>query len=359
MRILPIQQASLWESVCHQCLAVDQCGGAETAPCRCVRSGDQYKQCDTCPLVCRDRRLHDEHGEVIDSFALRLREGLPLQLLRLTHVRDLRLPPLMLSRTESFPEGLSVPDGWVAVHLRTLVPRLRMDAGPTNSETAFRHRLRVRPTAKLVAVMNGNDDLLERLWSLPRRALFTRLRAIGIRILTGPSFSVYGENGQHPASSNVAMLLRHHRFCADAAAAGLTVLPNLYWRSANDLAEWATWLRRNPTIVTVSRDFSRTKQRAGFVPELRGLIEILRQVSRPMTVVVSGVGEEKMTSVVRAFRDVSASASFVTARPVIAPPSATNGDLTSPCRAATVQARIDEFKSLATGEGKTAGSRLN
>ncbi len=187
MRILPIQQASLWESVCHQCLAVDQCGGAETAPCRCVRSGDQYKQCDTCPLVCRDRRLHDEHGEVIDSFALRLREGLPLQLLRLTHVRDLRLPPLMLSRTESLPEGLSVPDGWVAVHLRTLVPRLRMDAGPTNSETAFRHRLRVRPTAKLVAVMNGNDDLLERLWSLPRRALFTRLRAIGIRILTGPS----------------------------------------------------------------------------------------------------------------------------------------------------------------------------
>ena len=135
--------------------------------------------------------------------------------------------------------------------------------------------------------------------------------------------------------------------------------PNLYWRSANDLAEWATWLCRNPTIVTVSRDFSRTKQRAGFVPELRGLIEILRQVSRPMTVVVSGVGEEKMTSVVRAFRDVSASASFVTVRPVIAPPSATNGDLTSPCRAATVQARIDEFKSLATGEGKTAGSRLN
>ena len=85
-------------------------------------------------------------------------------------------------------------------------------------------------------------------------------------VQTGPTFSVYGEGPHHPASHNVTMLLRHHRYCAEADGAGLTVIPNLYWRTRADRRLWSAWLRAHESVGWIARDFSRTKQWSDFRP---------------------------------------------------------------------------------------------
>ena len=345
-RSLPVRHASLWEPTCDKCLAFDECGGAESAPCSCVHQGKRFRACASCSIVCTQRSVKDPSGRDVDSFRRRLREGLPLAALRLSQP-PFELPPLILSRSECLPAGFDLPDGWVGVHLREVLSLVRAESARRDPAAEIRSRLHVSPSCRLVGVLNGDDDLLETLWGVEPPRFFGRMREAGIEILTGPTYSVYREN---PASHSVAMLLRHHRFCEDAFAAGFSVIPNLYYRSRRDRARWEDWLRMNTDMHTVARDFGRTKHPTSFRPEIDGLLGILRTTNRPMRVLLTGVGEQKMIEVRQALWRVGASASFVSPRAIVAPPR--NGQSISPAARTTfIRARIAEFGGLAAGCG--------
>lgn len=345
-RHLPVVQASLFEAACSTCMAYDQCGGADTAPCGCIRTGHDYKRCGTCPTSCVEREVWD-HGELVDSFRHRLAEGLALATLCITQPSDLALPPLLLTRTGSLPKGVRLEDDWVAVHLRDLLPLVRRAVARTpKPQLDIRSRLRVKAHTNLIAVLNGDDDLLEKLWSMDRGQVFGALKHSGIDVVTGPTFSVYGEGPHHPASHNVTMLQRHHRYCAEADGAGLTVIPNLYWRTRADRRLWSAWLRAHESVGWIARDFSRTKQWSDFRPEFEGLLEIIDGAGRPLNVVATGIGERKMRSVIGALRSVDARCSFVTSRPIVAPLQFT-ADPPTP-RAVRVRAGIAAFRALAS-----------
>jgi hypothetical protein len=200
-----------------------------------------------------------------------------------------------------------------------------------------------------VAVLNGEDDLLEVLWAMDREKVFRALIDGEIAALSGPTFSVYGESASHPASHNIAMLTRHHRFCAEAATAGLTVIPNLYWRNGTDRDTWARWLDNNPEVTWIARDFSRTKQRSCFEPEFKGLLQILDSQPRILNVLFTGVGEEKLDMVQRQIRERGGHCSFVTARPIVAPHPASGDSVTG------VWEAIAHFRRLAEGESEVHG----
>ena len=345
-RSLPVRQGSLWEATCDRCPAYDECGGAESAPCSCIHHGKRYRVCASCSIVCTQRSAKDSSGRDVDSFRSRLREGLPLAALRISQP-TFDLPPLILSRSECLPRDFNLPDGWVGVHLRTVLSLVRAKSTWQDAAAEIRSRLRVNPSCRLVGVLSGDDDLLEALWGVEPRRFFGRMREADIEILTGPTYSIYGEN---PASHNVVMLLRHHRFCADAFAAGFSVIPNLYYNSRGDRAKWAAWLRENPDVHSVARDFSRTKHPTSFWPEINGLIEILRTTNRPLRVLLTGVGEQKMSEARSALWRVGASASFVSPRAIVAPPESSRPF--SPIdRFAPIRLRIAEFRGLAAGRG--------
>jgi hypothetical protein len=202
--------------------------------------------------------------------------------------------------------------------------------------------LRVRRGTKLVGILNGTDDMLERLWALDRSEVFNALRATGIYMITGPTFSVYGEGPDTPASHNITMLQRHHRFCAEASSAGLVVLPNVYWRNARDSLIWAKWLAANRDVFWISRDFSRTKQWPCFEPELTGLIDVIRRAERQVNVLVVGVGEGKMGTTKARLKAAGSDCAFVSSRPLVAPPRLLPGQT----RGAGIRESIAAFRSL-------------
>ena len=345
-RSLPVRQASLWEATCYKCLAFDECGGAESAPCSCVHPRRRFRACASCSIVCTQRSVTDSSGREIDSFRRRLREGLPLAALRLSQPA-FDLPPLLLSRSESLPAEFDLPDGWVGVHLRTVLSHVRTKSTWRDPAAEIRSQLHVNPSCRLVGVLSGDDDLLETLWGIEPRRFFSRMREASIEILTGPTYSIYDEN---PASHSVAMLLRHHRFCAEAFAAGFSVIPNIYYRSRSDRSKWELWLRENPDVHTVARDFSRTKHVTSFRTEIDGLLGILRAINRPMRVLITGVGEQKMTEARQALSQVGALTSFVSPRAIVAPPES-NQSLSPAARTTYIRARISEFSGLAAGCG--------
>ena len=336
---LPVRQPSLWEGGCRDCLAYDACGGSESAPCTCVHTGSRQHDCRRCSIVCTERSVTDGDGRVTDSFRRQLQEGLGLNALRVRQPA-FALPPLLLTRTDCLPPDHRLALGWVGVHLRAVLSAVRVTPEPESPATTIRSRLRTNETARLVGILNGHDDLLESLWQLDRRLVLRRLRAARIEVLTGPTYSVYGDN---PASHNVTMLLRHHRFCAEACTAGFVVIPNIYWRSRADRMEWATWLGRNPTVHTIARDFSRTKQASPFWMEFDGLLEILEAIPRSMRVLLTGVGMQKMADTGRALERVGASASFVSPQALVAPPVRSRG-LDRP---AAILERIEEYHLMA------------
>ena len=336
---LPVRQPSLWEGGCRSCLAYDACGGSESAPCSCVHTGSRQHDCQRCSVVCTERSVTDGDGRATDSFRRQLQEGLGLNALRIRQPA-FALPSLLLTRTDCLPPDHRLAHRWVGVHLRAILSAVRVAPEPESPASTIRSRLRANEDARLIGILNGSDDLLESLWQLDRRLVLRRLREAHINVLTGPTYSVYGENH---ASHNVTMLLRHHRFCAEAFAAGFVVIPNIYWRSRADRMEWSIWLGRNPTVHTIARDFGRTKQPSPFWLEFHGLLEILEAIPRSMRVLLMGVGVQKMADTRRALERVGASASFVSPQALVAPPAESSGlD-----RSAAILERIEEYHLMA------------
>lgn len=301
------------------------CGGGPDAPCGCVHgiAGEESERrydCENCPVICRERRVPKPDGTGTWTYRDEVQAGLPLDRLRLVQ-RDLGpLPPFIPTRTHEMNVKVRPPFPWVGVDLKTLLS-VRDDGSATprkltrNGPTEFRQALRVDPSTKVVAVLNGRDNLLEGLWGMDPETFSGILRDLGIDLVTGPTFSVYGDR---PAAHNVVMMLRHHRSADDLAAGGLTVAPNLYWRTAADRRRWVSWLTREEDVSVVSRDFSRTGNRASFEPQFRGLLEIAKQVERPLHVLLVGVGVAKGPQALDRLARAGATGSFVTAKPVMA-----------------------------------------
>jgi hypothetical protein len=151
---------------------------------------------------------------------------------------------------------------------------------------------------------------------MPLEPFFERLRAAGVRTITGPTFSITSEQ-RTPASHNVLMLLRHHYILEAIYQAGFIAIPNLYWRTAWDRGRWIEWLQQNPGVSVISRDFTRTKGRRPFQPEFDGLLEIVRGAGRHLHIVVLGIGIKKAPGVFRQIADLGSSVTIVSAEPVM------------------------------------------
>lgn len=361
-RIPAYQEATLWATQCGNCPLFDPCGGSQTAPCGCVRRGPLYKQCGTCDLVCRERVVRRKDGSVRDSFALHLINSSPLERVSLRQPRFSDLPPVILSGTDLLPARFRYDRRWVAVRMRDLYTS---GGNPTLavSSAGLRKKFRAAKDSQLLGILSAEDRRLEGFWRNPkRREHLARLKQAGIATLTGPTFSVLGETGTHPSSHNVVMLHRHHQIVYESRLAGLSVIPNLYWRSSADLSRWAQWLSAQE-VFAVSRDFSLTKQATSFKSELDGLLEILHRVGRPLHVITTGVGEANAEILRENLPTVGASWSVVTARPILAAakgvllPDRGTGEYTavksSLSRAALAKENIRRFDEAVTGQRRT------
>lgn len=340
--VVPVsRQHGLWETECLSCGAyrIGACRGHETAPCRCVwTSADRRYRCDRCPLVCRERRT-EAAGLHADTFSGHLAAGADLAEIRVFQPSAFRsFPPFIPLRTHELPaKQIATGFQWVGVDLKTLLsPRYRRAATlrqPFRTGDEIRSFLRVGRETNLLTVLNGDDRLLEGFWAMKRPELLRHLRETGFAACTGPTFSVYEEIDEvqefnrdgtvarryrHvPAAHTAVMLRRHHRVIREAAGVSLLPIPNIYWLTPKDRANWTSWLRENPRVHCVSRDFSRTRSESqDFSTRLAGLVEIVKSVGRPLHVLLVNVSLGKMESALRYLCDAGCTASIVTGDPI-------------------------------------------
>jgi hypothetical protein len=312
-------------SACQSCALFGDCGGSSTAPCGCAwdPESDWYHDCKNCPLICRART------EVPSPYHKVMNGGLSLSEVSIGQDRFLgrgeekpRAPfPLLIPfQTAELPEGTRLPLEWTGVRLSELVNKGSGEGSPARllASENIREELRVSPDAKVLALLNGKDDRLAALWGMDRSELYDRAGQHGIEAITGPTFSISSEregDPRTPAAQNVIMQKRHHKVLAEIGAqTTATPIPNLYWRGHRDREKWAEWLEENQVQV-VYRDFTMTRQKENFRPELAGLIEILGRVGRPMHV-LAGVGVWKAEWTIRRLGEEGHTCSVVTSDPI-------------------------------------------
>jgi hypothetical protein len=308
-----------WAEV--NCPLYEDCGCGSTAPCGCIRVDPERRyQCGDCSIICLERRQPPYGRDAERAANTIIREGESLARVRTGPSAAPEFPVLIPTRTNELPTTHRLDLAWVAMDLKQLL-RLSSD-GSVRSRIAkydpdrLRGMLRVQPQTQVVAALNGADHLLEGFWSMPRREFYEDAVRANLSWFTGPTFSVVQEGSETPASHNIAMLRRHHRVVKEIGGTALSVAPNLYWRDRRGRNRWVEWLCENRQLEVISRDFSRSKASGPFRDHLKGLVDIVRRVDRPLHVLLVGIGPTNGGTAIRRLAEVGATCSIVTAHPI-------------------------------------------
>ena len=281
------------------------CGGSVAAPCLCIYTDERRYQCNTCSVFCKERSDWDINKQ--------LAEGLDLDDVRVRTSSKPRYPILIPLDTKVATQQL--PLAVAGIELESLFNNAKTKPlSPkrflTKDEPINMH-LRLPPKTRMIAVMNGKDSLLEAFWATKRSEVYKLLMENGISTLTCPTFSVVFEENGFPASHNTCMQRRHHRVFSELQSVSIDAIPNVYWRNDEELMKWADWLNRNCTVSTISRDFSRTKQRS-FLPLLEKLVAMLEKVDHRLHVLLVGMGPRNGVVAIKALSQIGYTASVVT-----------------------------------------------
>jgi len=231
------------------------------------------------------------------------------------------MPLLIPTRTQELSAGGALSLSWAAIDAKLLFSRHKNIPVDTrshiNSEEKMRSFFKVDPNTKVIAVINGRDEILEGFWGANRSEIYSKFEKAGFYAVTGPTFSVTDESEGRLASQNVCMMLRHNRVIQELQHTELVAIPNIYWRNERDLRKWSDWISAQDNLKYISRDFSRTKQTKTFRPHFDGLLEILRRAGRPVHILLVGVGVKKAEYVMRMLNEFACTCSFIIGDPIM------------------------------------------
>lgn len=303
-------QRSLWSHECTSCRLSSGCDyallGAGGCACLCRGQTDVLSGA-ACRHICREPpatfgavEQHIEETTSLDELRIapelpRLRR-LPAWLPLRTHEAKRRIANVSVAAVELKYLQLSIRDP--TRMLRCALPRDTM----------------------LLAILNADDKMLERLWKAgaeARAELFRQLTKVGFVGCTGPTFSILHDVTERLPYHNEISLRRHHRILQEIADMGLVPIPNLYTTGLRSTAQIAAWLNEHPQIELVSRDFSMTRTEKAFASEYQGLCDLLSQVARPRQVLLPGVSMKRAEFVMRGLGRLGHSVSLVTGDPIL------------------------------------------
>jgi hypothetical protein len=232
-----------------------------------------------------------------------------------------QIPLLIPTKTQELPAGRKVSLSWAAIDAKLLFSEHKnipvTIRSYISSEENMRSFYRVDTTTKMIAVLNGKDEILEGFWGANRSAIYSNFIKAGFYAVTGPTFSVTDESEGRLASHNICMMLRHNRVIQELQKTELVAIPNIYWRNEKDLWKWSDWISAQDELRYISRDFSRTKPKKTFKPQFEGLLKILKNAGRSLHVILVGVGPQKAEHVIRLLSNLDCTCSFVTAYPIM------------------------------------------
>ncbi len=327
MEIEEIFQESLFNDCSSGCDAYAACGGRRaTAPCGCVWSVDtglRY-QCQKCYIICRERGRLDQKAKS-KSFAAEIESGQTLDQVQIRQVQQ-DIPVFIPTythhkhcREETFSE-------FAAVDIRILLNCSKIKGATVNhkftSPDVLRKYLNVAPDCQLIAVLNGQDWMLESFWAASRVQILARLKDLGFSICTGPTFSLteFTTKGTRvPYSHHTAMLMRHHQVISEIDFSGLSAVPNLYWLDGDnrEILRWSKWLQDNPDVHMISKDFTSTRAWSSIEPRLKEFLFLLEKTGRIFHIMIIGSGPQNALKIMRQLKECGHTVAIVTSAPIM------------------------------------------
>lgn len=232
---------------CKPCYLLGVCGGIE--PERALLNCFDIACCGTgtCDRVCPFKK-----GDYIE----RLREvrGLRFNDLRPISQLSVNLPryvPVVYHRSKRYGHF-----DYPAVALDTYrVVRLKRGKYRTiaSDPVALRSAFGVAPGARVILRGTARDPFLERYWQYGERdEAAQQLAALGVALIIPPNFSHFL---RVPRTDNLFNRKRQLICIEEMNEAGLTVAPHLSAVTPGDWDFWQGYLRDNPSIRYVSKEF--------------------------------------------------------------------------------------------------------
>jgi len=313
-------QGNLWQANCHKCSLWNICGGAPSAPCECVHTGEDKYNCQECRIVCRERKAAPTNLISEDTFHDQIAAGIPLHKLKIAQpTNNPQFPiytPLHTNKLSSSADFtyVGIPVDKILTAPKSKYPSLRKYV--TNIDELEKH-FNTISSNKYIAILNGADEYLEALWRMPdRNKLYEKFKELGIQYVTGPTFSIIDEPGV-PASHNITMLLRHNRIVNELTDFGLIPIPNIYTRSQYNIQQWKKWLALNFQVTHIAFDYSLQSKGRNVDKHIMKSLTLLDGLKRDFHIFFTGIGTMNGLFINDKLQNSGHSFSIITGEPII------------------------------------------
>jgi hypothetical protein len=270
---------------CAQCAFRAPCGGLHGQQ----SFGGCFHGCGTdcggparCDWVCPAKQDFVDHVREVGGL-----DAPPTAVLPLTNDLPSYVPMVRHGASRGSPLSADV----VALSLGDVLGGAERDnyGAGLGSAADVRSRFKIRSDARVVLVCVADDRPLERYWALrASSAVPDKLAGIGLLAVTIPNFSVFDDA---PRTHTLWNWRRMAIVAGELSAAGVAVIPHLNSSQVEDWDRWYTFLRDNPGIAYVAKEFQTgLRARSKGVPAIRSLAELQQRLGRPLhPVVVGGV----------------------------------------------------------------------
>ncbi len=251
---------------------------------------------EQCDVVCRHH----------PDYALRVREVGGFDLNTISRASPLSVPELpavipmvfhRTARTGAFAAPIAALSLYQLFHRRT--GKLRFDTGDE-----IREGFGLAATTEMVLTGTDQDPPIEGWWKLSenRRPIIRGLRALGIRLVTTPNYSLFIDQPRWDDLHAMKRIgLVHEEFLSEGLPAALHVNA----RTETDIQRWSDYIGNRPEITHVAYEFATGTGWAGRQQvHANWLAGMARSVGRPLHLVIRG-GVDILPVLASAFARVS------------------------------------------------------
>jgi hypothetical protein len=181
---------------------------------------------------------------------------------------------------------------WAAIPLYRLIgyKRGRGYTRLIDDRQGFDERFQLSRDASLIAIGSNFDQKLENFWAhLDRLDEITPLTFLGIRLVTVPNFSFFTDMMQPSILYNFGRIV----LATEAIqASGFTPVPHLNALTGADWDRWHSYLRGQPEIRYVAKEFGTGLQSPAVgVAQIRKLADLQNGLGRSLHVIAIGGGQ--------------------------------------------------------------------
>jgi hypothetical protein len=148
----------------------------------------------------------------------------------------------------------------------------------------LKNRVGLQPTQKLVLLLFGQDNVLERLWN-DGHALLPQIAAAGYDLVVAPSYSTWTPR---PRTEHLYNLKRSLIFYRALQQLGVSAVPRLAWVVEQDIRRYAAWVLANPAVELVGLDWTTYRGDTDWWGQMAGLGLLDRLTGRRLRYLING-----------------------------------------------------------------------